>query len=193
LRESPSPSCAISPRLLFKNYRPLRTKTLECEGINAWLLVAPTKGINVWCAAGGGHFTTNTVVSIIKTSGIEELVDHRQLVLPQLSGTGVNAWSVKERTEWKPRFGPAHVKDLPAYLRRGKSRAERLHRHVEFNLKDRLVMGTNLASNDALLLAVTKTTCGSQDAYSLGQQQWSFLVRIVGVARDSTQRRLAKP
>jgi NAD-dependent dihydropyrimidine dehydrogenase PreA subunit len=130
------------------------TKTLKHEGIDAWLLVAPTKGVNVWCAAGGGHFTTDTVVSIIKTSGIEELVDHRRLVLPQLSGAGVNIWSLKERTEWKPRFGPAHVKDLPAYLHSGKSRADRAHRHVQFNLKDRLVMGTNLAFNAALLMAV---------------------------------------
>jgi NAD-dependent dihydropyrimidine dehydrogenase PreA subunit len=130
------------------------TETLEHEGIDTWLLVAPTKGINVWCAAGGGHFTTDTVVSIIKTSGIEDLVDHRRLILPQLSGAGVNIWSLKERTEWEPRFGPAHVNDVPTYLRSGKPRTERTHRHVQFNLKDRLVMGTNLAFNDALLLAV---------------------------------------
>lgn len=130
------------------------TKTLKHEGVDAWLLVAPTKGINVWCAAGGGHFTTDTVVSIIKTSGIEELVDHRRLILPQLSGAGVNIWSLKERTEWKPRFGPAHIKNLPAYLHSGKARTDRAHRQVQFHLKDRLVMGTNLAFNDALLLAV---------------------------------------
>ena len=70
-------------------------QTLERDGVSAWLLVAPTKGINVWGAAGGGHFTADTVVSIINTSGIEELVDHRRIILPQLAAAGVNFWELK--------------------------------------------------------------------------------------------------
>ncbi|MFV1994422.1 MAG: HgcAB-like fusion protein [Verrucomicrobiales bacterium] len=126
--------------------------TLQHDGIDAWLLVAPTKGINVWCAAGGGHFTTDTVVSILRTSGIENMVDHRELILPQLSAVGVNVWALKERTGWKPRFGPADIKHLDTYLSSGKSRAEREHRRVRFDLKDRLVMGTNLGFNSLLFL-----------------------------------------
>lgn len=127
-------------------------KTLECDGIDAWLLVAPTKGINVWCAGGAGDFTADSVISILKTSGIENLVEHRRLILPQLSANGVNIWSVRDRTEWKPQFGPADIKDLAAYLQRGNSMTEREHRRVKFSLKDRFVMGTNLGFNVALLL-----------------------------------------
>ena len=54
-------------------------------GYDAWLLVAPAGGINVWCAAAGGHLTTHQVVSTLRTSGIAERVDHRVLVLPQLA------------------------------------------------------------------------------------------------------------
>ncbi|NIA14515.1 MAG: 4Fe-4S dicluster domain-containing protein [Nitrospiraceae bacterium] len=144
-----------SPVLVTCNYELTVRKviqTLVRDGVDAWLLVAPTKGINVWCAAGGGHFTTDTVVSILKTSGIDNHVDHRRLILPQLSARGVNFWGVKEHTGWKPRFGPADIKDLAAYLRAGKSRTEREHRRVKFVVKDRFVMGTNLGFNTVLLL-----------------------------------------
>ncbi|GIW86400.1 MAG: hypothetical protein KatS3mg108_0724 [Isosphaeraceae bacterium] len=129
-------------------------KTLERDGIAAWLLVAPTKGVNVWCAGGAGDFTADTVISIIKTTGIESLVDHRWLILPQLSANGVNFWTLKERSGWNPRFGPAHIKDLGAYLARNRWRTDPEHRRVTFGIKDRFVMGTNLGFNVSLLLAL---------------------------------------
>jgi len=125
-------------------------QTLKRDAIDAWLLVAPTKGINVWCAAGGGHFTTDTIVSIINTSGIENMVDHRNLILPQLSAAGVNIWNLKKRTGWDPCFGPVDIKHLAAYLGKEKPQADRKHRRVSFSLKDRLVMGTNLGFNSLL-------------------------------------------
>ncbi|NOY81117.1 MAG: 4Fe-4S dicluster domain-containing protein [Kiritimatiellaeota bacterium] len=129
-------------------------QTLTRDGIDAWLLVAPTKGINVWCAAGGGHFTTDTVVSALKTSGVENRVDHRELILPQLSATGVNVWALKKRTGWEPRFGPVDIKHLAAYLGGGESSVARAYRHVRFELPDRIVMGTNLGFSSLLFLAL---------------------------------------
>jgi NAD-dependent dihydropyrimidine dehydrogenase PreA subunit len=128
------------------------TETLTRDGIDCWLLVAPTKGVNVWCAGGAGDFTTDTVISILRTSGVEELVDHRRLILPQLSANGVNIWSLRDRTGWRPQFGPAHIKDLSAFLKSGKPRTEKEQRLVTFGPKDRLVMGTNLGFNVSLLL-----------------------------------------
>ena len=129
-------------------------QTLERDGIDAWVLVAPTKGINVWCAAGGGHFTTDTVVSIIKTSGIMDLVDHRELILPQLSAVGVNTWALRERTGWKPRFGPVYIEHMAAYLRHEGKPQEKEFRRVGFPLRDRFVMGTNLGFNSLLFFAL---------------------------------------
>lgn len=126
--------------------------TLTRDGTDCWLLVAPTKGVNVWCAGGAGEFTADTVISVLRTSGIEGLVDHRRLILPQLAANGVNIWSLRDRSGWRPRFGPAHIKDLAAFLKGGKPRAEREQRLVTFGLKDRLVMGTNLGFNVSLLL-----------------------------------------
>jgi len=146
-----------SPVLVTGNFELTVRKviaTLRRERIDAWLLVAPTRGINVWCAAGGGHFTTDTVVSILRTSGIEERVDHRHLILPQLAANGVNVWKLKERSGWRPRFGPVDIRHLAAYLASGRKQTERAQRRVRFPPADRLVMGTNLGFNSALLLAI---------------------------------------
>ena len=46
-----------SPVLVSANYK-LSFDRLRCEldGLNVWILVIDTKGINVWCAAGKGTF-----------------------------------------------------------------------------------------------------------------------------------------
>jgi NAD-dependent dihydropyrimidine dehydrogenase PreA subunit len=126
-------------------------KTLKKEGIDAYLLVAPTKGINVWCASEGGHFTTDTVVSLIKTSGIERLVEHRELILPQLSASGINKWALKQRTGWNARFGPVDIRDLAIFLQNN-GKIDDDMRRVKFPPASRLVMGTNLAFNTLLFL-----------------------------------------
>ena len=84
------------------------------RGLDAYLLVANSRGINVWCAASGGHFTSNGVISVVKTSGIDNLVEHRRLVLPQLSATGVERSVVEEKTGWRVVFGPVYAEDNPA-------------------------------------------------------------------------------
>ena len=79
-----------APVLLTGNYTLTirRLRDVLC-GDDAWLLCANSKGINVWCAAGGGHLTHHDVISVLRTSRIDEYVDHRELVLPQLCATGV--------------------------------------------------------------------------------------------------------
>jgi hypothetical protein len=41
----------------------------ELDGINAWMLVLDTKGINVWCAAGKGTFSTQELVKKTDETG----------------------------------------------------------------------------------------------------------------------------
>ncbi|HAA05521.1 MAG TPA: acetyl-CoA synthase subunit gamma, partial [Syntrophobacteraceae bacterium] len=57
----------------------------------AWILVLDTNGVNVCCAAGKGTFGTEELVARIRSSGLEQLVEHRHLILPQLAGPGVAA------------------------------------------------------------------------------------------------------
>jgi NAD-dependent dihydropyrimidine dehydrogenase PreA subunit len=128
-----------APVLVTCNYDLTVRRVLRAlRGLDAYLLVAPTKGINVWCSASGGYFTAHQVISILRTSGIGELVDHRRLILPQLSATGVERKLVEQRTGWRVVFGPVYASDIPAYLAEsGKSEAMR---QVHFPPFDRLEM-----------------------------------------------------
>jgi NAD-dependent dihydropyrimidine dehydrogenase PreA subunit len=110
------------------------------EGIDCWLLVAPAAGVDVWCAASGGRFTIESVISILKTSRIGDLVDHRRLILPELCATGINLFELRRRTGWAGVFGPVEAADVPEYLRT--RRKPQAMMRVSFNRRERLEMAT---------------------------------------------------
>jgi NAD-dependent dihydropyrimidine dehydrogenase PreA subunit len=131
-----------SPVLLTGNFTlTVRRLRDSLDGVDAWLLVANSNGINVWCAAGGGHLTHHDVISVLRTSGIADLVDHRDLVLPQLSATGVERRPIEGATGWCTHWGPARLEDLPAVLARGGS-VHRHERRMRFPLWERLEMAS---------------------------------------------------
>jgi hypothetical protein len=67
-------------------------------GLNAWILVLDTHGINVWCAAGKGTFSTRELVNRIRITRLDEVVSHRRIIVPQLGAVGVSAHQVKKLT-----------------------------------------------------------------------------------------------
>lgn len=141
-----------SPVLLTANYDlTVRRLVRALRGVDAWLLVAPAGGINVWCAAAGGHLTTHQVVTALKTSGIEEQVDHRELVVPQLAATGVEGLDVYRRSRWRVRFGPVRAEDVPAYLAAKGEKTDAMRR-VSFPLRDRLEMAAAWAAPSAIVV-----------------------------------------
>jgi hypothetical protein len=107
-------------------------------GVAGYILVLDTKGINVWCAAGKGTFGTDELVRRIQATGLESVVRHRVLILPQLGAPGVAAHEVKARSGFLVKYGPVRAADLPEYLRTGQARPEM--RRVRFGLLDRLVL-----------------------------------------------------
>ena len=113
------------------------TRVLKKAGIDAWLLAAESKGVNVWCAAGAGEFNTGSVVSAVKTSGLDSLLDHRILILPPLAAPGVKASAVRDQTGWRTRWGPVRARDLPLYLTNGFIRDETMKR-AEYGWRERL-------------------------------------------------------
>lgn len=134
-----------SPVLLTGNFRlTLERVKRALEGIDAYLLVANSRGINVWCAAAGGHLTNHDVISVLKTSGIENLVDHRQIVLPQLAATGVEGRVIERRTGWEVIWGPVRAADIPAFLNGGLEKTT-LMRSVDFPWLQRLEMAISWA------------------------------------------------
>ena len=129
-----------SPVVLTGNYTLTVRRVREAlRGESVWLLVADSNGINVWCAAGGGHLTHHDVIAALRTTGVAEKVDHRNLILPQLIATGVERSLVEKTTGWHTTWGPANAQDIPAFLRRG-GHAARGERSVQFPLSNRLQM-----------------------------------------------------
>ncbi|MEJ5187851.1 MAG: mercury methylation corrinoid protein HgcA [Breznakiellaceae bacterium] len=111
----------------------------ELAGIDAWILVLDTKGVNVWCAAGKGTFGTQEVIRQVKNVGLAALISHRTLILPQLGAPGVAAHEVTKATGFRVVYGPVRAKDIPAFLAAGMKKNDAMRR-VEFRLADRLAV-----------------------------------------------------
>lgn len=125
-----------SPVLLTGNFKlTIELVKRALRDIDCYLLIANSHGINVWCAATGGHLNNHNVISAIKTSGIEELVDHRHIVLPQLAATGVDHVAIQQKTKWKVIWGPVDANDLPQFLDSG---IKKEMRNIHFPFSQRM-------------------------------------------------------
>jgi acetyl-CoA decarbonylase/synthase complex subunit gamma len=130
---------ADSPVLVTANYK-LSFDTLrrELAGLDVFVLVLETMGINVWCAAGKGTFGTDELCARIEAVGLDRVVSHRRLVLPQLGAPGVAAHLVKERSGFRVKYGPVEARDVPRFLAEGRATDEM--RRKRFSLRDRAVL-----------------------------------------------------
>jgi acetyl-CoA decarbonylase/synthase complex subunit gamma len=131
---------AQSPVFVSANYK-LSFDRLrqELAGVDGWIMVLDTKGINVWCAAGKGTFGTDEIVNRVESTQLGEVVAHSTLIVPQLGAPGVAAHEVKKRTGFSVVYGPVRAADIPEFLAAGmKATAEM--RRMRFDLRDRLAV-----------------------------------------------------
>jgi len=130
----------MSPVLVTANYK-LSFDMLrkELSGINAWILVLDTKGINVWCAAGKGTFGTDELVNRISIANLSKVVNHKTVILPQLGAPGVSAHEVQKRCGFKVVFGPVRASDVKVFIAAGMKATSEM-RKVKFTIYDRLVL-----------------------------------------------------
>jgi acetyl-CoA decarbonylase/synthase complex subunit gamma len=131
---------AKSPVLVTASYKMsfdrLRAALPEKD---AWILVLDTKGINVWCAAGKGTFGTRELTQRVAGSGLDRIVCHRELILPQLSAPGIAAHEVKKLSGFKVIYGPIKAEDLAEFLNNG-MRATPEMRIKTFTALERMVL-----------------------------------------------------
>lgn len=129
-----------SPVLLTANYK-LTFDALrrELTGVAAWILVLDTRGVNVWCAAGKKTFSTEEVIRQVQRARLEEVVRHRQLILPQLGAPGVAAHRVCKACGFAVVWGPILAKDLKAFLAAGQQ-ATAAMRQLTFTIMERAVL-----------------------------------------------------
>ncbi|MFC1628984.1 mercury methylation corrinoid protein HgcA [Gemmatimonadota bacterium] len=118
--------------------------TFDCvrsvlSGLDIWILVLDTKGINVWCAAGKGTFGTAELLHQIAATRLSEIVEHRRLLLPQLGAPGVAAHEVKKGSGFKVLYGPVLARDIPAFIAAGMEATPAMRRK-RFPLSERVVL-----------------------------------------------------
>jgi len=126
---------------------------LSLSGLNVWILVLETYGINVWCAAGKGTFGTDELIRQVKDAQLSLYVSHKRLIVPQLGAPGVAAHQVKKATGFSVKFGPVRAADTKEYISSGYRKSEAM-RTVEFKFKDRLILTAVELANSVHYLLV---------------------------------------
>jgi len=129
-----------SPVFVTANYK-LSVDHLRrgLNGLDSWILVLDTKGINVWCAAGKGTFGTEELINRVKAVALENAVTHRILILPQLGAPGMVPRKVTEGCGFKIQYGPVEAGDIPAFMANGQKATPEMRRK-NFPLAERLAV-----------------------------------------------------
>lgn len=129
-----------SPVLVTSNYRlTFDAVRKELGGLDVWILVIDTGGVNVWCSAGKGSFSASSVIKEIKSSQLSFFAPDGMLILPQLSASGVNINKLRRETKYKAVFGPVYARDLKEFIESGMKKDRKMKR-VTFTLKERAVL-----------------------------------------------------
>jgi acetyl-CoA decarbonylase/synthase complex subunit gamma len=89
---------------------------VEGAGIPTWLLVADSDGQSVLTGWAAGKFDAEKIAKTVKGSGIENMVDHKRLVIPG-HVAGLSGEVEEELPEWKIMVGPRDAVDIPNYIR----------------------------------------------------------------------------
>ncbi len=133
----------FSDVLVTANYK-LTFDTLRknLNGLDIWLLILDTKGVNVWCSAGKGTFGTRELVYRIEATSLGTIVKHKRLLLPQLGATGVAAHLLKESSGFTVIYGPVRASDIQSFIHAG-YKATKEMRRVNFDWYDRLKLIPN--------------------------------------------------
>ncbi len=138
-----------SPVFVSANYKfSFDVLRRELNGIDGWILVLDTKGINVWCAAGKGTFGMEELICRINNVQLDTIVDHRKIIVPQLGAPKIEAHQIKRETGFTVKYGPVYAKNIKEYLENG-YKATKPMRTIQFTFMDRFVL-TPMEFNGAI-------------------------------------------
>ncbi len=106
-----------SPVLLTTNYA-LTYFTVEADlkstGLDCYLVVVDTGGISVESAVAGKHLNSGSIADAVRSSGVENLVSHRNLVLPGLAAR--LSGDTEDASGWKVLVGPKDSSGIAGFL-----------------------------------------------------------------------------
>ncbi len=109
------------------------------KGQSCFLLVLDTNGINVWCAAGKGTFSSRELIYQLHKHQVKKVFGVRKVYLPQLGATMMEPHLVRKYTGVSVAYAPVRCEDLPKFIQND-FQASKQMRTVTFSLKERLVL-----------------------------------------------------
>jgi Pyruvate/2-oxoacid:ferredoxin oxidoreductase delta subunit len=128
---------ADSPVFVSGNYfHTVKRLIRELRGLDCYLLVADSAGINVWCAAGVCDFNEHKIADAVNSSELSDMVSHRKLILPPLAAAGINLPALRAECGFTGIFGPANLYDIKEFVKNGFKTDEKM-RLVRFSAADR--------------------------------------------------------
>jgi len=140
---------ATSPVIVTGNYElTVRRVAKALQGLDCWLLIGDSRGINVWCSSLSGHFSEKNIIQVTKLMNLSRYVSHKKLILPQLCAPGVDIQVIKQKTGFSCVFGPVYISDIKDFLNNNRDIPEL--RKVRFDLWQRVEM----AVGNPIILAV---------------------------------------
>jgi NAD-dependent dihydropyrimidine dehydrogenase PreA subunit len=143
----------LSPVFLSGNYTLTVHRLLKrLAPFDCYLIVANSKGSNVWCAAGMNEFNEFDIIDAINVSGIKNKVRGRRIIAPPYSAPGVDIREVYRQTGFKISWGPTHFDDLPAYINANYRRTQTMS-EARFGFGDRIEQALSTALVYCLTIA----------------------------------------
>lgn len=129
-----------SPLIVSCNYK-LTFDLLrrDLEGLNTWILILDTKGINVWCAAGKGTFSTKELLYQLNKYKIKTNFKCGKIIVPQLGAVSMEPHLIRRHLGIEIIYGPVRSSDLKEFIENNYKASNEM-RKVKFFLKDRLAL-----------------------------------------------------
>jgi acetyl-CoA decarbonylase/synthase complex subunit gamma len=107
-----------SPVLVTTNFS-LTYFTVEgdvsASKVPTWIVVVDTEGTSVLTAWASEKFSAESIAAAIKSTGVEEKVGHRSIMLP--GGVAVLKAKLEDESGWSVQVGPRESSGLPTVLR----------------------------------------------------------------------------
>jgi len=89
---------------------------IENSKVPARLAVMDCEGLSVLTAWAAGKFTASKIATFIKESGVENAVEHKELIIPGY--VAILSGAIEDKLEgWKVTVGPREANGLPAFLK----------------------------------------------------------------------------
>jgi len=88
---------------------------VEASRVPSRILVVNTEGTSVLTAWAADKFNADVIADTMKKTGIEGMVDHKNVVIP--GGVAVISSKLQEKSGWKVLVGPREASGIPSFLK----------------------------------------------------------------------------